>query len=128
MKYGKVKDSGARTDFGTGSVRDMRIGKGRFDLISPLALKRFAVHFENGARKYGDRNWEKGQYLSAFLDSAIRHLYCYLEGDRSEDHLAAAMWNAHCAIHTEEMIERGLLPKFLNNLPNYQTKPKKNKR
>ena len=112
-----VKDSGKRQAFKTGSVRDTREGKGRFDLISPIALKRLAQHYENGAKKYGDRNWEKGQPISRYLDSLIRHAYCYLEGHRDEDHLAAMMWNAAGAIHTEEMVERGLLPKELNDLP-----------
>ena len=113
----KVNDSGKRQDFDTGSVRDTREGKGRFDLISPVALKRLAIHFENGAKKYGTRNWEKGQPIMRYCDSCIRHIYSFIEGDRSEDHLAAAMWNIHCMIHTEEMINRGILPKELNDIP-----------
>ena len=74
---------------------------------------------ENGAKKYGDRNWEKGQPQSRFLDSAIRHLMKYLEGHRDEDHLAAARWNIGGMIHVEEMIGRGLLPGELADLPNY---------
>jgi len=117
--YKEVKDSGKRQEFNTGSVRDTQEGKGRFDLISPIALKRLAQHFENGAVKYGDRNWELGQPLSRYLDSLIRHAYCYLEGKRDEDHATAIAWNAMALVHTEEMIERGLLPKELNNLPDY---------
>ena len=119
MDFNKVKDSGERRQFGTGAVRDMSSGKGRYDLISPLFLKRLAKHFENGAKKYGDRNWEKGIPLSSYLDSAMRHLGNYLEGLRDEDHLAAAAWNISCLIHMEEMIERELVPKELDNLPNY---------
>ena len=120
MDFKEVKDSGKRQKFTTGSVRDTSEGKGRFDLISPVALIRIAKHYENGSRKYGDRNWEKGQNICRYLDSAIRHLYRHLEGDRSEDHLAAAAWNAMGAIHTEEMIERGLLPKELDDRPTYK--------
>lgn len=47
-----MKDSGKREDFGTGAVRDSREGKGRYDLISPIALKRLAVVYEKGANKY----------------------------------------------------------------------------
>ena len=119
MKFTKVKDSGKRQSFKTGSVRDTREGKGRFDLITPIGLMRLAKHYENGAIKYGDRNWEKGQPMSRYLDSAIRHIYKHLEGHRDEDHLSAGVWNLLCVIHTEEMIERGLLPKELNDLPNY---------
>ena len=122
MKFDKVKDSGKRQEFKTGSVRDTNEGKGRYDLISPISLARLAKHFENGAVKYGDRNWEKGQNLCRYLDSAIRHIYKHLEGLRDEDHLAAGAWNLLAAIHTEEMIERGLLPKELDDRPNYQKK------
>jgi len=116
-EYNHIEDSGERQEFATGSVRDTATGKGRFDLISPTALRRLARHYENGACKYGARNWEKGQPLSRFIDSAIRHLYNFLEGGRDEDHLAAAAWNALAAIHTETMIERGRLPAELNDLP-----------
>ena len=116
-KFKKVNDSGTRQPFSTGSVRDSRDGKGRFDLVSPFALKRLAIHFENGANKYGERNWEKGQPISRYIDSAIRHLYIYIAGENTEDHLAAAMWNVHGAIHTEEMVEQGLLPKNLKDMP-----------
>jgi len=115
----EIKDSGQRQQFETGSQRDTRDGKGRYDLISPVTIRRLAQHFEKGAVKYNPRNWEKGQPLSRYVDSALRHLFDYLEGKRDEDHLAAVMWNAGCAIHTEEMIRRGLLPKELDDLPNY---------
>lgn len=113
--FDTVQDSGARQTFTTGSVRDTRDGKGRFDLITPIGLKRLACHYENGAQKYGERNWEKGQPVSRFLDSAIRHLYAYLAGDRSEDHLAAAAWNAMGAIHVEAECLAGRLPAELND-------------
>ena len=125
MEYDKVKDSGTRRKFGTGAVRDMSLGKGRYDLISPIALKRLAKHYQNGATKYGDRNWEKGIPLCSYVDSAMRHLNNYLEGLRDEDHLAAAAWNVFCLIHMEEMLERGLINKNLDNLPNYTKKETK---
>ena len=110
--YTKVQDSGERRQFGTGAVRDMRTGKGRFDLIPPKAMFRLAVHFENGSVKYGDRNWQKGIPISSFIDSALRHIFCYMDGQDTEDHLTAAMWNIACAIHTEEELpEMQDLPK-----------------
>ena len=121
MNFDSVKDSGKREEMQTGSKRDSRDGKGRYDLMSPVVLARDARHFENGSKKYGDRNWEKGQPLSRFLDSAMRHLNKYLEGHRDEDHLAAARWNIGGMIHVEEMIQRGLLPAELNDLPNFLT-------
>jgi len=87
-KFTAVKDSGERQQFSTGSVRDTQVGKGRFDLIPTDALRRLAQHYENGARKYGDRNWEKGQPLGRYLDSAFRHLVNVLDGKTDEDHAA----------------------------------------
>ena len=97
-----IKDSGNRTEFDTGAVRDMAQGKGRCDLLPPLALLRLARHFEAGAEKYGDRNWEKGIPLHSFIDSAIRHVLRYMAGHDDEDHLCAAAWNLICAMETEE--------------------------
>lgn len=115
-EFNEVKDSGERQEFSTGSKRDTNKGKGRFDLIPPYALKRLAQHFENGAEKYGDRNWEKGQPLARYLDSAIRHAYAFLGGSRDEDHLAAVAWNALAYIETERRIQQGILPEELDNI------------
>jgi len=117
QEYTSVKDSGQRREFTTGSVRDIREGKGRYDLISPSGLRRLAQHYENGAIKYGERNWEKGQPLSSYLDSLLRHGQDYLSGDRSEDHLAAVCWNAFALIHTELLIQAGKLPESFADLP-----------
>jgi hypothetical protein len=106
-----------REGLGTGSVRDTREGKGRFDLLPPYAVSRLAKHFENGAAKYGDRNWEMGQDLSRYLDSGLRHIFAFLDGARDEDHLAAAAWNILACIETEHRVSAGLLPAELNNLP-----------
>jgi len=43
----------------------------------------------------------------------------YQQGDKSEDHLAAVMFNAMAIIHNEEMIRRGVLPAELDDMPNY---------
>lgn len=114
--YTAVKDSGARQEFTTGSVRDTNIGKGRFDLISPIALKRLAILYQNGAVKYDAWNWSKGQPLSRYLDSATRHLYCFMAGDDSEDHLAAVAWNVFSYMHTEQWIGEGVLPPELDDM------------
>lgn len=114
--FAKVNDSGERRKTSTGAVRDRAQGKGRFELISPIAMKRLAQHYENGARKYSSRNWEKGMPLSWFIDSAIRHLYSYLAGDRSEDHIISAAWNAFGFVHIEQLIRQGKLPKELDDI------------
>ncbi len=106
-----------REHFPTGSVRDTREGKGWYDLISPVFLRRLAKHYENGVKKYGDRNWERGQPAQRYIDSAIRHIVCYQAGQRDEDHLAAAAWNLGALTHTEESIAAGTLPKELDDFP-----------
>jgi len=123
----ELKDSGNRRVFNTGAQRDRAIGKGRYDLISPMAMKRIADIFEKGSLKYADRNWELGMPLSQFLDSGIRHAFQFLEGKRDEDHAGQAAWNFLALIHIQEMIERGLLPKELDDLPNYLPRIKEEK-
>ena len=116
-KFDSVKDSGERQNFDTGSVRDTNIGKGRFDLIAPYAMVRIAQHYENGGIKYNFRNWELGQPLSRYLDSAMRHLTKVTMGLEDEDHLSAACWNLMAIIETQKRIELGILPEELDDLP-----------
>lgn len=116
MAY-ELKDSGERREFKSGAVRDRQEGKGRFDLLPFLALKRLAQHFEAGAIKYTERNWEKGISISSFMDSALRHLSEFIVGKDDEPHLVAALWNISCAIETIERIKLGILPPELDDLP-----------
>ena len=97
-----LKDSGNRREFETGAVRDMQEGKGRCDLLPACALIRLSKHYEAGARKYEDRNWEKGIPISVMIDSAMRHLLKYMDGQTDEDHLAAVAWNILGAMWMEE--------------------------
>ena len=115
----ELEDSGNVRLSPTGAQRDSSEGKGRYELFSPIAMARKARINELGAVKRGDRNWERGMPLSWFLDSALRHLFQYLEGMTNEDHLAQAGWNIDAAMHTEEMVARKILPAELMDLPNY---------
>ena len=96
-----IKDSGNRREFETGAVRDVQEGKGRFDLMPWAALMEVAKHCENGAKKYGEHNVDKGLPTSSFMDSAIRHLAKYIDGWTDEPHLISAAWNILWAIQTE---------------------------
>ena len=96
-----IKDSGDRTQFETGAVRDMHGGKGRFDLLPWAAIWEVAKHCEEGALKYGERNCEKGIPIHSLVDSAFRHLARYMEGERDEPHLRAAAWNILFALWME---------------------------
>lgn len=146
----KILDSGERTEFETGAVRDMREGKGRCDLL-PMdtvstyldddilmeihnfmgsgdvdylyrALWNFSdyweesiqsgrhytmllevsKHFEEGAKKYGDSNWQKGIPVRCYIDSAVRHYLKLRRGDQDEPHERAFCWNILCGIWTCE--------------------------
>jgi hypothetical protein len=115
-EFNEVKDSGKREEFKTGAVRDIQVGKGRFDLLPVHAITRLAKHYENGAVKYGESNWRKGIPLNRYLDSALRHLFRFMDGERDEDHAIAAAWNILCLVETEYMIEKNILPKDLDTL------------
>jgi len=111
----QTKASGKRRQFASGSVRDSRQGKGRYDLIPALAMRRLAELYERGAEHYGDNNWKKGQPLSSYTDSLMRHTNNLTAGERSEDHLASIMWNAAAYMWTLEEIEAGRLPADLDD-------------
>ena len=57
-----------------------------------------AKHFEEGARKYGENNWQKGLPVNCYLDSALRHYYKWRRGDKDENHDRAFVWNIMCCI------------------------------
>lgn len=114
-------------EFSTGSVRDNAEGKGRWDLLPYYPMLRLAVHYENGAKKYGDNNWRKGQPVHEYLNSAMRHLARFIAGENGEDHLSAVAWNVFGAIHTMEEVAKGNLPyELVENLhPDHLKKVKK---
>lgn len=115
LQWDKVQDTGTRTAFGTGSQRDTQEGKGRFDLIPAVMLRRLAQHYENGALKYGDNNWQKGQPLNQYWNSAMRHLLAIQDGLLDEDHYAAVIWNVACMIHHIDAMLDGKLPESLDS-------------
>ena len=75
-----------------------------------------AKHFEEGAKKYGEHNWQKGIPVHCYIDSAVRHYLKYLRGDNDEPHDRAFVWNILCCIwtckHKPELID---LPFVQNN-------------
>lgn len=96
-----IKDSGNRREFDTGAVRDIQEGKGRMDLLPWSAIMEVSKHCENGARKYGEHNVDKGIPTHSLCDSAARHLAKYLDGWDDEPHLLASAWNLLWAIQME---------------------------
>jgi len=72
-----------------------------FDDI-PTSILEVAIHFGEGAKKYGDRNWEKGMPTNNYIGSAVGHYLKYLRGDTDERHDRAFIWNIMCCIWTCE--------------------------
>lgn len=84
-----------------------------FHRIPECALRRLAARFSLGSR-YDDpqkagmippvQNWQQGdaEFFVDRLNHGIEHLYKWISGDRSEDHLAAVAWMAFALMWAEE--------------------------
>ena len=71
----------------------------RYDLLPPEPLARVVEVFTIGARKYGDRNWEKGLTWGRVFAAMMRHAWAWWRGERfdTEDgqhHLSSVAWCA----------------------------------
>ena len=99
-----IMSNGEMTVFASGAVTDKKTGKGRCDLLPACVLLRLAKHYERGAERYGEYNWQQGIPCHSFVDSAMRHLLKYMDGQTDEDHLIAAIWNLCGLAWTEEKL------------------------
>jgi hypothetical protein len=106
-----------KTEFETGATRNDSTGKGRPSLISPVLIHRVSKHLAAGEKHYGKDNWTKGMPYCRTADSLIRHIFQWLAGDDSEDHLAAIVCNAQFLMHFEEAIKTKSLPASLDDRP-----------
>jgi len=121
-KTSKIKITEKR-QFSTGAKRQVSRGKGMPVLVSPIVEDVLAKHCEGGVEAgYPPRNWESGLPLSETMNSIKRHTRQEQEGFIDENHAIAAIWNWMVYIHTKELIRRGLLPKELDDMPNYVPK------
>ena len=66
----------------------------------PTCCLELAKHFEAGAKKYGENNWQKGIPTHCYIDSALRHFFKFFRGDNDEPHDRAFVWNLICCIWT----------------------------
>lgn len=108
-----TKDSGERQVFATGMQRDSEQKDLRPDLIPGPMLVRWAELMGRGAKKYGDRNWEKAataEELARFRASAFRHFVQWFYGmNPEEDHAAAVFFNIAGAEYVKDrMLENEL--------------------
>jgi len=92
------------TKFKSGAVRGKEDSIARFDLITPVGMRRLAETYGEGSLKYGDENWLKGIPTKNLLNHALTHINKYLAGDTSEDHLAHTAWNLFAIMHNEELL------------------------
>jgi hypothetical protein len=77
--------------------------KSRVDLIPPEFILALGQHFGQGAKKYAERNWEKGMSWSRCYSSAMRHMLAFWSGEANDPetgspHVICAAWNM-CALH-----------------------------
>lgn len=88
----------------SGQIEYLYIALSRFIVAKgcdyPTMLLEASKHFEEGALKYGEYNWQKGIPTHCYIDSAVRHYLKWLRGDRDEPHDRAFVWNIMCCIWT----------------------------
>jgi len=98
----RIVDNGTRQEYITGAHKEIQKGKGAFYLIPYEAMELLALRFEEGALKYGERDWEKGMPISDCVSSAMRHILKYAWGWNDETHLGAALWNIAAICYYEK--------------------------
>lgn len=59
----------------------------------PMAIMEVSKHYEEGAKKYAERNWEKGISAHCYVDSGVRHLLKWADSWDDEPHDRAFLWN-----------------------------------
>jgi len=75
-------------------------GKLRWDLLPPDAIEELVRVYTEGAKKYEDRNWEKGMRYGTCVRALKSHLNKWEKGAEFDEeltecrHLAMVAWNA----------------------------------
>jgi hypothetical protein len=71
----------------------------RMELIPPEILVALGDILTFGAKKYGDRNWEKGMAWSRVFGACMRHLWAWWACERVDDETGRShLWHAACCI------------------------------
>jgi len=100
-------------------------GKLRLDLLPFDAINEVAAVLTFGAKKYGDRNWEKGISYSRCFGAALRHLFAWFRGE-DRDPESGLSHLAHAACNTLMILAfvlRGT-SNALDDMPNRPNQPK----
>tara|TARA_R100001530_G_scaffold11406_5_gene11005 strand:- start:40 stop:357 length:318 start_codon:yes stop_codon:yes gene_type:complete len=82
-----------KENYSTGATRN-DLGGIRYDLLYFDFIKEMAEVMGEGAKSHGSRNWEQGMPEGTCMNHLMNHLQQYLDGDRSEPHLAKVAVNA----------------------------------
>lgn len=70
-------------------------GKTRYDLLPPEGVDAVAVILTYGAQKYAARNWEQGMDWSRPFSAALRHLFAWWGGEKTDpDTGKSHLWHA----------------------------------
>lgn len=112
------------------------IGKLRFDLIPIKPLEELVRVYAIGAKKYNDRNWEKGLKWGRVFAAMMRHGWKWWGGEQfdpidGQHHLASVAWCALALIEYEtthrELDDRprAIPPKSLSHAAKKRTKSKR---
>ena len=94
---------------GAGGGRKDDAGKLRIELFPPEALFAISDVLTAGARKYEDRNWEKGMRWSRPFGALMRHMWAwwggkgptsrnFLFGDTDDETGRSHLWHAGCCM------------------------------
>ena len=99
----------------------MRFNDGKpqlnYILTAPHAVKGLSQVFEFGAKKYARNNWQKGLKITEVMDSLLRHLMAYQNGEEVDSdsglkHVHHITWNAlilaEMAETRKDMDDRGI--------------------
>ena len=96
-----MADNEVRSVSATGAEKGVK--DTRMDLVPIGPLRALAAHYGAGAKKYDDRNWEKGYEWSKSYAALMRHITAFWGGENVDEeglsHLAAV------AFHTFSLME-----------------------
>lgn len=100
------------------------LGKLRYDLLSPEALKETVRVLTFGSVKYGDNNWRKGLKFGRVFGALMRHLWDWWWGEELDpetgiSHLSHAscclMFLSHYNVNYKEYKQFDDRPKYIEN-------------
>lgn len=92
-------------------IADDDICDSPFETKMVTLLLEVSKHYEEGAKKYGEYNWQKGIPVSSFINSACRHYLKAFRGDDDERHDLAFVWNLlNCIWTVENLPDMGDIP------------------